>query len=32
MIARRDRRLYRYADTAEEIWRAVAPSLERRVR
>jgi uncharacterized protein (TIGR00730 family) len=27
MIAKRDRRLYRYADTAEQIWRAVAPSL-----
>jgi len=27
MIARRDRRLYRYADTARDIWRAVSPSL-----
>ena len=27
MIARRDRRLYCYADTADGIWRAVAPSL-----
>jgi len=27
MIAKRDRRLYRYADTAAQIWRAVAPSL-----
>jgi uncharacterized protein (TIGR00730 family) len=26
-IAKRDRRLYRYADTAVQIWRAVAPSL-----
>jgi hypothetical protein len=28
MIARRDRRLFRYADTAQAIWRAVSPSLE----
>jgi uncharacterized protein (TIGR00730 family) len=27
MIARRDRRLYRYADTAAEIWKAVRPDL-----
>jgi uncharacterized protein (TIGR00730 family) len=27
MISRADRRLYRYADTAQAIWRAVAPSL-----
>ena len=28
MIAKRDRRLYRYADTAREIWDAVSPSLK----
>ena len=27
MIAQRDRRLYRYADTAAEIWKAVRPNL-----
>ena len=27
MIARRDRRLYCYADTAAQIWDAIAPSL-----
>jgi uncharacterized protein (TIGR00730 family) len=27
MIAQRDRRLFRYAETAGEIWKAVAPSL-----
>ena len=29
MIAQRDRRLYRFADTAGEIWEAVSPSLGR---
>jgi hypothetical protein len=27
VIGRRDTRLFRYAETAREIWRAVAPSL-----
>ncbi|MGH8515159.1 MAG: LOG family protein, partial [Gammaproteobacteria bacterium] len=27
MIAARERRLFRYADTAREIWRAIAPGL-----
>jgi uncharacterized protein (TIGR00730 family) len=30
MIRRRDLRLFRYADSAEEIWRAVSPALPRR--
>jgi hypothetical protein len=27
-IAKRDRRLYCYADSASEIWNAVSPNLE----